>query len=326
MNAVSMDNNWTKSRAHLHLLAEFLQPRPTDFYDDTLVIARWTEELKEPLSTALERFRSGNFITEAHVQQKLEFSYSLSEMKSILRKQKLPVSGIKTDLARRLCESLPTEVQTMVADVQLLVCSEKGKAIAQKYEKWADDLELKVQTKTLEYVRERKFVEAYRLFADYDRRQVFPIIANIKTAGFDCEFFASNELVWIFKGTPKVLSYISGEHLEGVRLAAAMYRIWGKQDYARWFPNERTTGMSIKFSIAVDLLLTYVSFLKGMDWYEKNPNPAKQLRVVAYHKDACEACKAAAARSYGPSNVPELPYQGCTHEHGCRCVLSTEPS
>jgi hypothetical protein len=35
----------------------------------------------------------------------------------------------------------------------------------------------------------------------------------------------------------------------------------------------------------------------------------------------CPACAAIAQQTYPLSEVPELPYDGCSHELGCRCMM-----
>jgi hypothetical protein len=41
------------------------------------------------------------------------------------------------------------------------------------------------------------------------------------------------------------------------------------------------------------------------------------VRISVAH-DCCPACRQAEG-SYAKNNVPHLPIEGCSHEHGCRC-------
>jgi len=50
----------------------------------------------------------------------------------------------------------------------------------------------------------------------------------------------------------------------------------------------------------------------------------KGLRMVKIlaTRDSCEACVSLSIKSYTLDEVPELPYEHCTSEKGCRCCFA----
>ncbi|GAB4268135.1 MAG: hypothetical protein Kow0080_10800 [Candidatus Promineifilaceae bacterium] len=67
----------------------------------------------------------------------------------------------------------------------------------------------------------------------------------------------------------------------------------------------------------------FVSFEKSAAEHRKmldkirNGGIATGVRIIG-SKDSCPACKALHG-AYEFDEVPELPIEGCSHEHGCRC-------
>jgi hypothetical protein len=47
----------------------------------------------------------------------------------------------------------------------------------------------------------------------------------------------------------------------------------------------------------------------------------KGVRVIAA-RNSCPNCQAIAKWKYRFEDVPELPYENCTHKKGCRCCLA----
>jgi hypothetical protein len=48
-------------------------------------------------------------------------------------------------------------------------------------------------------------------------------------------------------------------------------------------------------------------------------NPRVSLVRIAVAEDACSSCQSS-RRTYPKDQVPALPHEGCSHEHGCRCT------
>lgn len=47
-------------------------------------------------------------------------------------------------------------------------------------------------------------------------------------------------------------------------------------------------------------------------------NPRIRMIRIAVNHDACPACKQM-QKIYTKDEVPALPVEGCSHQHGCRC-------
>lgn len=52
----------------------------------------------------------------------------------------------------------------------------------------------------------------------------------------------------------------------------------------------------------------------------RNGGVATKVRILA-NPDCCPVCRAMEG-AYDFDNVPELPLEGCSHPHGCRCMYA----
>jgi formylglycine-generating enzyme required for sulfatase activity len=123
--------DWQKSRGHLILLKEFRKPRN---FDDLPSQVDWKLMLGEEPKIAVQRFLDLGFLVSANLNAHISCKFKVREIKDMLSKYDLPLSGRnKQELIRRLIQAKPEEMKQAVKDFTVLKCSEKGAKIVEDF-------------------------------------------------------------------------------------------------------------------------------------------------------------------------------------------------
>ena len=306
--------DWRKSNAHLLLLTKFLRPQTAEGFSES---DSWKAVLRESPNQAIKRFIDEGMLTQADLNAQLDYKFKATELKDLLKQRSLPVSGRKEDFINRLVQTDPEGMKRAVAGPQILLCSERGQQIAENYLATEKTKRLEMEGQVLEYLKRRKFKEASVAVAAYEATQVFP-----RGMGIDWKNHnpARNvELLrFIFDGKPKILSRLQNDQLAALRLAGGMITLLGLSQGKQWLPPNFETGLAMDNDAAVRMLFFYATHQADMANYRQG-GIVKQVEIRAA-QDSCEACKRISGKKYKLSEVPELPYEHCTHEMGCRCM------
>lgn len=307
--------DWRKSPAHLLVLSKFCSPRAAD---DVAGSDIWKTVLKEDPNKAIKRFLDEGLLEQASLNGLVSYRYKVSELKPMLRQRGLPVSGRKADLIERLVQSDPEGMRKATRGLSVLQATEEGREIAEEYLAQAKEARAKVEKQTLQALRESRFREASQVVAAFEARQVFP-----RGIGIDWENHDPNRdaiiLKAIFQGRPKALARLDQGKLEPLHLAAGMKYLWGNISAQDWLPPDFETGLPMDRGAVVMMLCSYGLNQFELASYRKTPY-VKSVEIETCNDDhVCEACRELAARKHHLSAVPDLPYEGCTSERGCRC-------
>jgi hypothetical protein len=306
--------NWRDSKAHLLLLSKFLKPRlPDDFSKSE----EWKEALKESPQKAIERFLKDGMISEADLSQKLAHKFKVSELKNFLKQHNLTVSGRKEDLIARLVQADPDGMKKAVTGLVIYCCTEQGQAVAEQYLNDEKKRRSQAEQDVKKAIRERRFLEASQLVANFEAEQVFQRGVNIDWKNHNAQRDA-DILNNIFQNLPKTLSKINPESLEELQVIAGMLHLWGKSDEVRSLTNDVSTNLDFDNDSAVRLILSHALFLHEIASYKQIG--VKAVRIYTCNDWlVCDECTELASKNYAVSEVPELPYEHCTCESGCRC-------
>ncbi|QQR70876.1 MAG: SAP domain-containing protein [Methanolinea sp.] len=87
----------------------------------------------EPLEKAIEAFLKEGLLRVANLQEKMDAKFKLTDLKPLLKTRNLPVTGKKNLLIDRLIQADREAIESLVTDVNVLICSDKGKLIAEDY-------------------------------------------------------------------------------------------------------------------------------------------------------------------------------------------------
>lgn len=157
---------------------------------------------------------------------------------------------------------------------------------------------------------------------EYEVQQVFKRGMGIDWNKVEVSEYSTG-LSILSSSSPKILSDVSKENLEIIRLAAGFNYLWGQRnleilsglsDFSKRFDNET----------CADLLTSYVYNQNSLRNYRSNSDVISSVEIYTCNDDVvCPECKKIASKKYKLSGeVPELPYPGCTCEHGCRCTYA----
>ena len=104
-----------------------------------------------------------------------------------------------------------------------------------------------------------------------------------------------------------------------------MMHLWGTREARAWLPRDLKTGLRMDEDAAARMILFYVSHQRELVNYRR----LTQLRFLSVKyfeisrvgdSCSCSACQRMAKKKYTLEDVPELPYEKCKSEMGCRCV------
>ncbi len=304
--------DWRKSKAHLLLLSKFLRAGTVDDYRNSLA---WEAALQEAPERAIARFVKEGMLVKGDLAASIDYRYTVSELKRMLTERRLPISGRKADLISRLIQADPTGARQAVAGIEVLVCSQQGREIAEEFLQKERAYRAEVEAQALEHLRRARFKDAALLVASYEAQQVFPRGIGVDWKHYD----PSHDLAvlnTIFAGKPKILASFSDAQLDALRIAAGMMHLWGANECKRWLPSNFEVDRFADNATAARMLLFYA-------WHRVNLAQYRNYGVtevkVLGAADSCAACKRISGKRFMIEQVPELPYEYCTHEMGCRC-------
>lgn len=311
--------DWRRSKPHLVLLSKFLRPHTIERYsrsDD------WTAVLGESPEKAIRRFVGDGVLTEMEVSAQIDRKLTAAEIKGLLEQRHLPTSGRKLELAQRLVQADPRGMK-QTAGPALLQCTETGHEIAERYLADQKAEREEVEKDVLAFLRQRKLREASLAVASFESKQVFQRGLNMDWKHYDPTHDIS-VLTHILGGKPKALPQLDDLRLGPVRIAAAMFHLYGPNQGKGWLPAGVSLGLRWDDDRVVDMLFTYGVFRANIEQYKQMG--VRWVKVLGCNDDlVCGACAKLQSRRHGITEVPELPYEKCTSDTGCRCTVVSAP-
>lgn len=315
--------DWKNSPAHLLLLSKFLSPKaPADFAKKE----NWASLLEESPEKAIKRFLDDRMIELVSLEELLEYKCKVTELKKLLKQRGLSTSGNKDELVRRLVQSDPEDMRKEAAGLLVYKCTKAGEEIAKKYVTGENEKKEIIQRSVLDALNKRNFREAAKLVANYEASRLIPRGVNIDWKNYDTSRDIAM-LTAIFERKPKMLAQLDDRQLEQLRTVAAMMYLWS-YSYADYpLPPDFKTGLTIANDVAISMSLANVQFHNEIAECRKSQAEWKGVPHVIeiYNCNdnlVCSACKQIGRKYYSLKDVPELPYEKCTCEHGCRCWIT----
>ncbi len=304
----------TLSRQLLLFLSKFLYPQPQDALSrDT----RWTEALGELPDHVFRRLMAQGLIGRAEPAVILEWRLNTQQLRALLKERSLPASGRKELMIRRLVEADPNGMITAVQNYDLYTCTAQGRELASEF--LAADAETRrvVQLEVLEHLRGRRFREAAQSVARFEASQVLPRGIGIDWASHDPSDDA-RLLETIFTGHPRILSGIRDDAIEPLRVSAALMHLWGLNRAPDWAPGCTDLGLRFNFDTAARMFLFYASHRLSLARFREAD--IAQLELLGGSIDSCQPCRRL-RKHWRTAEAIELPYEKCTSEMGCRCIM-----
>jgi len=294
--------DWRTNEAHLYLLKYFLLPQDLRHVKQYNYLE---SELHELPHSAVQRFISEGVLVTASLPRKLLAAFTAAEIKSLLRQRGLRVSGTKEQCINRLVEADPKGIESMVSNLEIYECSEEAHEFATSYLSEKTAQRQAAEQRVTEQLRERDFQGAAITVASFEAKQVSPRGLNLNWSNPDTNRDVMI-LEVIFNCHPRILKNIEETELEPLRLEAAQAHLWGTNTE----------------SVSARMVMFHSSHVVEMATWRKDKHLNIKKFRISSSGDSCPACKKMAMKTYSLDNVPELPYEHCTHEMGCRCLVS----
>lgn len=307
--------DWQNSPSHLLLLSKFRHGDDPKRYK---YAEYWESALKEKPQKVIQIFLKEKMLESAELTELLNFKFKVSELKRMLKKRLLRVSGCKSELIKRLIDSDEEEMTKITKDLEILKCSIEGKRLADYYLKEEKEKKEKAEKEVIGLLRHRELLNATRIVTKFESSQVFP-----RGLGFDWNNYSGESdvevLQVIFGKIPGILYGIDKGCLESLRLAAAMTQLWGTNRASPWLSNDLKTGIHLDGDVAARMFVFHALHLRNIKQY-KNAG-IKTVEILGVNDaNACLTCRNISGNKYNINNVPELPNPNCTSEIGCRCT------
>ena len=167
--------NWKKSPAHLELLSKFIHPTdPKSIYENPDWSSVWESVLEENPKKSIQRLINEKYLVKPDFPGLLDFKFKLTELKELCKKYGLTVSGKKAEIIERLIKSHSKEMSKLVADLNVLICSDIGHLLIDPYIKSKQEERNLAESKVFEALKSRNFRLATVTMLEYEKKQVFP--------------------------------------------------------------------------------------------------------------------------------------------------------
>ena len=237
----------------------------------------------------------------------------------MLKQRGLPMSGRKEDLIAHLVQADTEGMKKAVAGLSVIHCTEQGLAVVEQYLNGEKEKRTKVEQQVINAIRKRKFKEASQLVAGFEAEQVFQRGINVDWKNHD----PSRDVAILsnmFDSAPKKLAGLKAELLEQLRVAAGMMHLWGTNRGKEWLSTNEKSGLGIDNDSAIRMLLSYAMCRHEIADYKRIG--VKTVKILTCNDShVCDKCRKLASKTHKLSEVPELPYEKCTCEFGCRCWI-----
>lgn len=324
-------SDWKRSPAHLELLSKYIKPLSIYYIADSYRSPDWYEALKEHSLGAIQRFIEEGYLVRPDISTLMNYKLIIPELKKLCADRGLPVSGKKTDLINRLITTDEPGMQRELSELKVVMCSEKGKLLAQAYLEMRKQEREEAEKLVMDYLRKREFLQAGTSVAKYEANQVFP-----RGLGIDWrkESLFPNPrntyiLKSIFEETPTVAKGVNQQELEQFRLAAGSMQLWGSDAEAKRLL-EGVESISSKCDNLSFARMLWQSAVNKYDLKEYRDlaratgNKNYKIEILTCNDEhVCDACKRLAKKKYPLfGDVPELPNPDCSHN--CRCGYSLD--
>jgi len=291
----------------------------------------WKSVLGKMPKTSFYSFLDSGWIVETGLLEKIIYQYKVSELKTLLKKYALPVSGNKHTLATRLVESYPDEMEKKTRNLQLYQCSEVGRKHANSYLEHVDNASSNMKNKVLGLLRENKFPDAVIAVHDFESQQVF-------SRGMDVDWGSKlsiasdvDKIQTIFKARPQQLEGVSDEAITHLRVAACMIAlgVGPVSIIDESLPEDLHTGLDYENTDAALILFNYAHYKRELEninqkirlynntfWGEEGERAG--IEITSRDSGECKECERLVGIYDSMADVPDLPPKGCQNPATCR--------
>ena len=265
-----------------------------------------------------------HLVEPASLAETIEYCHTGAELRRLLKDRSLKVSGRKAEQAQRLIEADLGGMQRFAAEYQIVRCTP---AASQAVEGWLDQQTQALDTATDELIaalRRRQWKKAIQIADAWRDRRFEPPVhpaqeaLTIRPAPRTVEERAA-EVAKIFTLHPKILGGLVPDQWEGLHINYAVSQLSGHGVTEKYMPG--FTGLSAMGAATVLRMLGFYAN-RQRELKEWKRLGVKTASISCCYSGSCDDCEALDGKTYSLDKLPELPYEGCTCDLGCRCFYS----
>jgi hypothetical protein len=278
----------------------------------------WDDLLREPPASSVQRFVAAGFLAPAPLAAKLDGKFKATEIKEFLRECRLPVSGRKDQCIERLVAADAAGMEAKVAGITAYVCTPTGKELAEQFLAVERERSRIARERSLQLLQTGDLRGALATVAQFERQQVFQ-----RGVGVDWGRGPDNEdverLRAILAARPRILRGVPDDQWRTAQVAAGMMHMWGERSARPWLPDSFVGASNLDRETTV-LMVLFAGQTKAL-LAQLQRSTITKVQVLGSGDGTCPACRQLCRRKYRIDELPEVPYEHCTNDLGCRCVV-----
>ena len=298
--------DWRTSSAHLDLLGKFTKPR------NVAQVLDWQylrDTLKENTKDTIERFVRDGALVPCELNEVIECVFSSADLKRMAKEFGLKQAGTKGELAERLLDSARPIMEERTAKFKVMKCSHQTQLLVEEFEQRKQlDLDSAKQN-CFDLLKNGDAKGAYKTLIAYQKKY--------SDSAIQADTVTVDRLRFILSSSPKALGAITEDNLSVLRSAVALSELWYREPAENWLPDTFQTVLKSR-SVAINFLKCNAWLREDASRYTEFPNEKIRLVFDEGDVDSCEFCLRLNGQVFLPSELPELPREGCTSETGCK--------
>ena len=270
-------------------------------------MAYWPQELK---ISVLPKLIANQDLIQPKLEERINIAHKASELKEFLRNAGLPISGAKPILIERL---ITNNVFIGEVSKNIYECSSASKKRVEHWIEARGKAERKTVIKVINLLKDKNIAEAYLLVKEF--KKTHPNKGAFRDANNPIGIQLSsdsiiNQIRGVLSAKPKMLSFLSNDDLERVKLSTALMEIGFSGSSVIDIPLEGYIGTSrfppSKIRI---LIMSHAQSLINLEALTRYG--VKEFEIVAPSRWCCVNCAKYDGKILKISDLPETPNPNC---------------
>ena len=302
--------DWRKSPAHIDLLGKFIKPR------DVAQVLNWQylkDSIKENPKDAIKRFIREGILITCELDEILDCAFTASDLKKMAKEEGLKTTGTKAELGERLITANRSKMDQATSKLKIMKCSPQAREFVENFEQSKQQALESAKQKSFELLLNGDAREAYKVFLACQREYIMP---ELEARTYEIE-----KLNFILTSAPKVLGNINSSDLANLRAATCMPVLWYNEPAESWLPENFVSAVKSN-KVAINYLKCNAEVREDLARYG---NYAKKVKLTFDENDieSCALCLKLNEKVFDLKDFPELPFENCTSETGCKCRVDS---
>lgn len=280
----------------------------------------WADLLGESPRAVNARYLKYGDLVPLSLARTVEHSCTVPKLKELLKKRGLKTGGRKGELVRRLLAADETAISRLYSTTTIVECSPETRDRVEKYLAMKQREYGQFLGEVTAALRARQFLKASHLTSAYESRQLrtdppnpLAISAGPREATVDAQAIEQ-----IFRLRPKLLRDLAEADWESLHLVTGLNYLFGGRVSAEGLP-AGFTGVP-HFDPATVVRMMNFALKHSQDLERMRRAGVRQAKIACCNAGSCEPCLMIHGKRFALDRIPELPYEKCTCELGCRCL------